>query len=163
MIARAQEYGWCHLSAGDLLRAERATGSPDADLINTCEHCDPHRHSDMPSTMWRFHRAPQQLGGRCRAAASSAPAISAPVRPSKALYRVALTTALLRAYTDIKEGKIVPVEITVKLILAAMQKSTTKKFLIDGFPRSMNNYEVRRRRATERLRQEEEQQQPGRC
>ena len=37
-----------------------------------------------------------------------------------------------------------PVEITVKLILAAMQKSETKKFLIDGFPRSMNNYDVRR-------------------
>jgi UMP-CMP kinase len=45
--------------------------------------------------------------------------------------------------TDIKEGKIVPVEITVKLLLAAMHKCETKKFLIDGFPRSMNNYEVR--------------------
>jgi UMP-CMP kinase len=71
------EFGWCHLSAGDLLRAERATGSADADLINTY----------------------------------------------------------------IKEGKIVPVEITVKLILTAMQTSTTKKFLIDGFPRSVNNYD----------------------
>mmetsp|Transcript_43378 Transcript_43378/g.63741 ORF Transcript_43378/g.63741 Transcript_43378/m.63741 type:complete len:193 (+) Transcript_43378:71-649(+) len=72
-----KEFGWCHLSAGDLLRAERATGSPDAELINTY----------------------------------------------------------------IKEGKIVPVEITVKLLLAAMQKSETEKFLIDGFPRSLNNYE----------------------
>ncbi len=45
-------------------------------------------------------------------------------------------------HTDIKEGKIVPVEITVKLLLAAMHKCETKKFLIDGFPRSMNNYEV---------------------
>lgn len=35
-----------------------------------------------------------------------------------------------------------PVEITVKLLLAAMEKSETKKFLIDGFPRSLNNYEV---------------------
>ena len=35
-----------------------------------------------------------------------------------------------------------PVEITVKLLLAAMQKSETEKFLIDGFPRSLNNYEV---------------------
>jgi len=34
-VALLQEFGWCHLSAGDLLRAERATGSPDADLINT--------------------------------------------------------------------------------------------------------------------------------
>ncbi|EKX52061.1 hypothetical protein GUITHDRAFT_65521, partial [Guillardia theta CCMP2712] len=72
-----KEFGWCHLSAGDLLRAERATGSANAELINTY----------------------------------------------------------------IREGKIVPVEITVKLLLAAMEKSETKKFLIDGFPRSLNNYE----------------------
>lgn len=43
---------------------------------------------------------------------------------------------------DIKNGKIVPVEITVKLLLVAMKKSETRKFLIDGFPRSLNNYEV---------------------
>lgn len=35
-----------------------------------------------------------------------------------------------------------PVEITVKLLLAAMKKSGKSKFLIDGFPRSLNNYEV---------------------
>ena len=28
-----QEFGYVHLSAGDLLRAERASGSPDGDLI----------------------------------------------------------------------------------------------------------------------------------
>jgi adenylate kinase family enzyme/nucleoside diphosphate kinase len=39
----------------------------------------------------------------------------------------------------IKEGKIVPVEVTVKLLLAAMEKNPGKKFLIDGFPRSMDN------------------------
>lgn len=32
-----EEFGWCHLSAGDLLREERKSGSADADLINTCE------------------------------------------------------------------------------------------------------------------------------
>jgi UMP-CMP kinase len=72
-----KKYGWCHLSAGDLLRAERATASADADLINSC----------------------------------------------------------------IKEGKLVPVEITVKLLLAAMQQSKTQSFLLDGFPRSIDNYE----------------------
>ena len=30
-----EEYGYVHLSAGDLLRAERATGSDLADMINT--------------------------------------------------------------------------------------------------------------------------------
>ncbi|KAJ1494731.1 adenylate kinase-domain-containing protein [Baffinella frigidus] len=72
-----KEFGWCHLSAGDLLREERASGSADAELINSY----------------------------------------------------------------IKNGKIVPVEITVKLLLVAMKKSETRKFLIDGFPRSLNNYE----------------------
>jgi adenylate kinase family enzyme len=41
----------------------------------------------------------------------------------------------------IKEGKIVPVEVTIKLLLAAMSKSVCNKFLIDGFPRSIDNYE----------------------
>ena len=36
-VARAptQEYGFVHLSAGDLLRAERASGSKDGDLIES--------------------------------------------------------------------------------------------------------------------------------
>lgn len=38
-----------------------------------------------------------------------------------------------------KEGKIVPSEITVGLLKNAMEKSPTKKFLIDGFPRNMEN------------------------
>jgi len=71
------EFGWVHLSAGDLLRAEQASGSEDADMINSF----------------------------------------------------------------IKEGRIVPVEVTIKLLEVAMAKSTGNKFLIDGFPRSMDNYE----------------------
>lgn len=41
------------------------------------------------------------------------------------------------------EGKIVPVEITCELIKEAMERHgwNKKKFLIDGFPRNMNNYE----------------------
>ena len=39
----------------------------------------------------------------------------------------------------IKEGKIVPVEITVKLLKKAMQESKSNKFLIDGFPRDPAN------------------------
>jgi len=41
----------------------------------------------------------------------------------------------------IKEGKIVPVEITVSLLLRAMMSSSRGNFLIDGFPRNDNNYE----------------------
>lgn len=39
----------------------------------------------------------------------------------------------------IKEGKIVPSEVTVKLLQNAMLKSGNNKFLIDGFPRNEEN------------------------
>jgi UMP-CMP kinase family protein len=45
--------------------------------------------------------------------------------------------ALINKY--IKEGKIVPVEITVALIKAAMLASDARNFLIDGFPRNLDN------------------------
>eukprot|EP00658_Telonema_sp_P-2_P074646 TRINITY_DN6391_c0_g1_i6.p1 TRINITY_DN6391_c0_g1~~TRINITY_DN6391_c0_g1_i6.p1 ORF type:complete len:193 (+),score=50.90 TRINITY_DN6391_c0_g1_i6:336-914(+) len=70
-----EHFGFKHLSAGDLLRAERKSGSENAELINNY----------------------------------------------------------------IKEGKIVPVEITVGLIKDAMNKSDTSHFLIDGFPRNVDN------------------------
>lgn len=70
-----QNFGYTHLSAGDLLREERNSGSELADMINTF----------------------------------------------------------------IKEGKIVPAEITVGLLRTAMEKSDGNKFLVDGFPRDMDN------------------------
>jgi UMP-CMP kinase len=72
-------FGYAHLSAGDLLRAERKRGGELSDMINTY----------------------------------------------------------------IKEGKIVPAEVTIGLLLKAMEESTgaTKQFLIDGFPRDPANYE----------------------
>ncbi|KAL4512811.1 hypothetical protein ABPG72_017496 [Tetrahymena utriculariae] len=71
------QYGLVHLSAGDLLREERASGSKDAELIESI----------------------------------------------------------------IRDGKIVPSEITVKLLKNAMEKNgwAKSKFLIDGFPRSQDN------------------------
>ena len=70
-----RKFGYVHLSAGDLLREERNSGSELADMINTF----------------------------------------------------------------IKEGKIVPAEITVNLLRTAMEKSGGNQFLIDGFPRDMDN------------------------
>jgi len=43
--------------------------------------------------------------------------------------------------TYIKEGKIVPAEVTVRLLRSAMEKSGSNKFLVDGFPRDMMNLE----------------------
>ena len=74
----ASKFGMCHLSAGDLLRAERNN------------------------------------------------------KESK-------NGALISDY--IFNGKIVPVEITIKLLYAAMEASGQRRFLIDGFPRSLNNYQ----------------------
>ena len=39
----------------------------------------------------------------------------------------------------IKEGKIVPSEVTIKLLQRAMEESGKDKFLIDGFPRNEEN------------------------
>jgi UMP-CMP kinase len=39
----------------------------------------------------------------------------------------------------IKEGKIVPSEVTIKLLQDTMIKSENDKFLIDGFPRNEEN------------------------
>ncbi|KAG9155892.1 hypothetical protein Leryth_004135 [Lithospermum erythrorhizon] len=41
--------------------------------------------------------------------------------------------------TMIKDGKIVPSEVTVMLLLRAMRESGNDKFLIDGFPRNEEN------------------------
>ena len=39
----------------------------------------------------------------------------------------------------IKEGKLVPVEITLRLMKKKMDASSKTKFLIDGFPRNIDN------------------------
>jgi len=69
------KYGYTHLSAGDLLRAERKSGSAQGRMIEEY----------------------------------------------------------------IKEGKIVPVEVTVKLLIDAIHADGGKRFLVDGFPRNTNN------------------------
>lgn len=40
------------------------------------------------------------------------------------------------------EGKLVPSEMTVKLLLKAMDDNTNDKFLVDGFPRNHDNRET---------------------
>ena len=71
------DFGFVHLSAGDLLREERASGSPNGELIESY----------------------------------------------------------------IRDGKIVPVQITVTLLKNAMDKvqGEARSFLIDGFPRNRDN------------------------
>lgn len=70
-----EHFGYTHLSAGDLLRAEIKSGSENGTMIQNM----------------------------------------------------------------IKEGKIVPSEVTIKLLQRAMEESGNEKFLIDGFPRNEEN------------------------
>ncbi|CAN7025082.1 unnamed protein product [Brassica rapa subsp. trilocularis] len=70
-----EHYGYTHLSAGDLLRAEIKSGSENGTMIQSM----------------------------------------------------------------IKEGKIVPSEVTIKLLQKAIQENGNDKFLIDGFPRNEEN------------------------
>ncbi|XP_075644521.1 UMP-CMP kinase 3-like isoform X1 [Castanea sativa] len=70
-----EHFGYSHLSAGDLLRAEIKSGSENGTMIQNM----------------------------------------------------------------IKEGKIVPSEVTIKLLQRAMQENGNDKFLIDGFPRNEEN------------------------
>eukprot|EP01133_Synstelium_polycarpum_P012233 gene12233-14327_t len=70
-----QEYGFVHLSAGDLLRAEQASGSSNGDMIATM----------------------------------------------------------------IKNGEIVPSIVTVNLLKKEIMADPSKKYLVDGFPRNVEN------------------------
>lgn len=70
-----ENFGYTHLSAGDLLRAEIKSGSDNGTMIQNM----------------------------------------------------------------IKEGKIVPAEVTIRLLQKAIQESGHEKFLIDGFPRNEEN------------------------
>uniref|UniRef100_M4DVJ2 UMP-CMP kinase n=1 Tax=Brassica campestris TaxID=3711 RepID=M4DVJ2_BRACM len=70
-----EHFGYTHLSAGDLLRAEIKSGSENGTMIQNM----------------------------------------------------------------IKEGKIVPSEVTIKLLQKAIQENGNDKFLIDGFPRNEEN------------------------
>lgn len=69
------EFGYKHLSAGDLLRAERQSGSEQGQMIDEF----------------------------------------------------------------IREGRIVPVEVTVRLLVDAIEADGGSRFLVDGFPRNTNN------------------------
>ncbi|XP_072172711.1 UMP-CMP kinase-like isoform X2 [Diadema setosum] len=82
-----EKYGFVHLSAGDLLREERKSGSADGELIEN----------------------------------------------------------------HIKNGQIVPVEITLSLLERSMTQSATKKFLIDGFPRNEDNLSGWNNRMTDKV------------
>ena len=52
-----------------------------------------------------------------------------------------------------KEGKLVPVEVTIKLLKDAMLASDGSVFLIDGFPRALDQADVFEKQVCMRLSQ----------
>lgn len=55
------------------------------------------------------------------------------------IYNPFLITCRTMIQNMIKDGKIVPSEVTIKLLQRAMLESSNDKFLIDGFPRNEEN------------------------
>lgn len=53
--------------------------------------------------------------------------------------------------THIREGKIVPVDITCNLLERAMFNSDCEKFLVDGFPRNKDNLDGWNRRVAPKV------------
>ncbi|KAJ8445116.1 LOW QUALITY PROTEIN: hypothetical protein Cgig2_029488 [Carnegiea gigantea] len=112
-----QNFGYVHLSAGDLLRAEIKSGSENGYILCTTYielfiECQT-SHSCYPFFVWTL-----------------------PASVSFVCYRVFSRTMIQNM---IKEGKIVPAEVTIKLLQKAIQESDNDKFLIDGFPRNEEN------------------------
>ncbi|KAE9463033.1 hypothetical protein C3L33_05059, partial [Rhododendron williamsianum] len=58
------------------------------------------------------------------------------------IYNPFLITCRTMIQNMIKDGKIVPSEVTIKLLQRAMLESSNDKFLIDGFPRNEENRAV---------------------
>ena len=66
-----------------------------------------------------------------------------PLTPALITLQVKKGTQLGKEMESImKEGKLVPTEVTVKLLRKAMQASSNDKFLIDGFPRAIDQAET---------------------
>ncbi|KAG6747824.1 hypothetical protein POTOM_047715 [Populus tomentosa] len=117
-----EHFGYTHLSAGDLLRAEIKSGSENGNTKWECLGLPLLKAGgvDVKYVVW----------------------ITLQGLIFSALFCVDIESGL--AYITmiqnmIKEGKIVPSEVTIKLLQKAMQDSGNDKFLIDGFPRNEEN------------------------
>jgi UMP-CMP kinase len=106
-----EHFGFTHLSAGDLLRAEIKSGSENGYLIS------------LHKFLW------DKIG------------LTSLFSTCMYLYVYCYTFCFYRTMIEnmIKEGKIVPSEVTIKLLQDAMIKNENDKFLIDGFPRNEEN------------------------
>uniref|UniRef100_J3MN46 adenylate kinase n=1 Tax=Oryza brachyantha TaxID=4533 RepID=J3MN46_ORYBR len=106
-----EHFGFTHLSAGDLLRAEIKSGSENGYIIIS-----------IHKFLWN------KIG-------------STSIFSTRMFLRIYCYFLIYRTMIEnmIKEGKIVPSEVTIKLLQEAMIKNENDKFLIDGFPRNEEN------------------------
>ncbi|KAG6784575.1 hypothetical protein POTOM_010272 [Populus tomentosa] len=103
-----EHFGYTHLSAGDLLRAEIKSGSENGMTLNL-------RPTEIYDEQGMVYTKSRQI---------------------RKLFFDEIGTMIQNM---IKEGKIVPSDVTIKLLQKAMQESGNDKFLIDGFPRNEEN------------------------
>lgn len=104
-----ENFGFTHLSAGDLLQAEVKSGSEKGSALLILDLFVSHLQGYS-----LLNIIPMFIDGH------------------RHFYRKMIDEFK-------KEGKIVPSEVTVELLQKAMQNSPNKKFLIDGFPRNEEN------------------------
>ncbi|KAB5526806.1 hypothetical protein DKX38_020653 [Salix brachista] len=116
-----KHFGYTHLSAGDLLRAEMKSGSENGDglYVLSCNVLFGHVVWCCVR-FWNFYSVCPDL-----------------VREHLVILLLVVYRTMIQDM--IKEGKIVPSEVTIKLLQKAMQDSGNDKFLIDGFPRNEEN------------------------
>ena len=97
-----------------------------------CKEASQYIHRQLPSCCGR---------GRSRDQETRRPARR--LTPVLVILQVKKGTQLGKEMESImKEGKLVPTEVTVKLLRKAMQASSNDKFLIDGFPRAIDQAET---------------------
>jgi hypothetical protein len=80
------------------------------------------------------------LAGRCSHAAAGRFGLGAGADDQQVVDSVSFCSVALNSCSFIKDGKIVPVQVTVSLLTKAIFSSPSWNFLIDGFPRNMDNF-----------------------
>ncbi|KAL9257171.1 UMP-CMP kinase 3-like protein [Drosera capensis] len=109
-----EQFGYTHLSVGDLLHAEIKSGSENGYACFSVSNFSLPQCFMIEGDMLSFTQ-------------------------SDAVAILMLTECNTMIQNMIKEGKIVPSEVTIKLLQRAMQENGNDKFLIDGFPRNEEN------------------------
>ncbi|KAF9668658.1 hypothetical protein SADUNF_Sadunf14G0026600 [Salix dunnii] len=134
-----KHFGYTHLSAGDLLRAEMKSGSENGNTKWECLGLLLLKVGGLGMACMSFHVL-FYLVMWFGVVLDFGTFIMSALTLSENTWVILLLVVYRTMIQDmIKEGKIVPSGVTIKLLQKAMQDSGNDKFLIDGFPRNEEN------------------------